>query len=142
MKKTDKPVILFLVGGSLYYLIEFIWKSFNGGNLHWSMFFIGGASFLIIGLFNEIISWNMGLIWQCLIGGGIITALEMIFGIVLNIYLKLNIWDYSSLPLNFMGQVCIPFSMIWCGLSCVGILLDDFIRYRFFGEEKPRYKVF
>lgn len=135
-----RDFILFLVGGTIYYLIEFIWKNFvSHGICHWSMFLLGGLCFLIIGGLNEYIPWEMGLPKQAVIGSIIITGLEFIFGIILNIWLKLNIWNYSTLPFNILGQVCLPFSIAWCFLSIIAIFLDDYLRWKWFGEEKPHY---
>ena len=78
--------------------------------------------------------------YQCLIGGGAITGLELITGIIVNIVLKWHIWDYSGMPLNFIGQICLPFTLLWVLLSALIILLDDYIRYKLFKEEKPKYK--
>lgn len=47
-----------------------------------------------------------------------------------------------SMPLNVLGQICLPFTLIWCILSLVAIILDDYIRFWFFNEEKPNYKLF
>lgn len=103
------------------------------------MFLLGGLCFVLIGLINEVIPWDMGIIWQGIIGSGIVTSLELIFGLILNVYLKLNIWDYSNLPFNFMGQICLYFSIAWIFLSLIAIVLDDYLRYWFFNEEKPHY---
>ncbi len=140
MNNREKEIILFLIGGTLYNLIEFIWKSIRGGTMHWTMFLLGGVSFLLVGLINEWIPWEMGFIWQALIGGGIVTGLEFCFGLVLNVWLGLEVWDYSHIPFNLMGQICLPFSLAWCGLAAVGIVLDDYIRYWFMGEDEPRYR--
>lgn len=140
-KQKNKPVILFLVGGSLYYLTELVWKAFRGGTIHWSMFILGGISFLLIGALNEYFSREMGLLPQALIGAFIITVLEFCTGLILNVWLGLGIWDYSHLPFNVMGQICLPFTLAWVVLATVAIVLDDYIRYRFFGEEKPVYRI-
>lgn len=137
----NKPVILFLAGGSLYYLIELVWKSVRGGTMHWSMFLLGGISFLLIGALNEYFSWNTGLLWQALIGAVIITVLEFCTGLILNVWLGLGIWDYSHLPLNVMGQICLPFTLAWVLLAAAAVVLDDYIRYWFLGEEKPVYRI-
>lgn len=135
-----KPLVLFTVGGSIYYLIEFVYKTFiSGGILHWSMFLLGGLCFLIIGALNEKLPWEMSIIKQGLIGAIIVTVLEFVFGIVLNTILKLNIWDYSHLPLNIMGQVCLPFAIAWFFLAIIAIMLDDYLRWKWFGEDKPHY---
>lgn len=136
-----KNFILFMVGGGIYYFIEFIWKTYftTGSICHWSMFLLGGFCFLIIGSLNEYIPWEMGLPKQALIGATVITALEFLFGMILNVWLQLGIWDYSTLPFNILGQICLPFFFIWCLLSIVAIFLDDYLRWLWFGEEKPHY---
>ena len=62
-----------------------------------------------------------------LIGGGTITLLELVMGIIVNIKLHWNIWDYSDMPINFKGQVCLTFSLMWILLSGVIIVVDDYI---------------
>lgn len=71
----------------------------------------------------------------------VITVLEFVFGLIFNIWLGMNIWDYSALPLNIMGQVCLPFTIVWFFLSAVAIVVDDWLRYALWGEEKPRYRL-
>jgi uncharacterized membrane protein len=83
----------------------------------------------------------MSLIKQMFIGACIITILEFITGCIVNLYFKWNVWDYSHLPLNLLGQICLPFSIIWFFLSGIAILLDDYIRYELFDEEKPHYYI-
>ena len=39
-----------------------------------------------------------------------------------------------------MGQICPQFTLLWVVIVVVAIVLDDVIRWRFFGEEKPRYR--
>lgn len=138
MKSFLKHLILFIIGGIIYILIELGFR----GHTALSMFFLGGLCFVLIGLINEAIPWNMGIIWQGIIGSGIVTSLELVSGLILNVYLKLNIWDYSNLPFNFMGQICLYFSIAWIFLSLVAIVLDDYLRYWFFNEEKPHYTLF
>ena len=141
-KQLNKLIALFLTGGTIYYLIEAVWKScFSDGILHWSMFLLGGLCFVIIGGLNEYIPWEMDLVKQGLIGAVVVTSLEFIFGCILNLWLGLGIWDYSNSPLNILGQICLPFSIAWFFLAIIAILLDDFLRYKWFGEEKPHYHI-
>ena len=70
-----------------------------------------------------------------------ITLIEFISGFILNIIMQLHIWDYSNMPLNILGQVCLPFMLLWFILSLVAIVADDWIRYLLFGDEKPHYKL-
>ena len=129
---------LFIIGGSVYVMIELAFR----GRSHWTMFLLGGLCFYLIGLINEFYPWDMPLISQMFISSIIITTLEFIFGVILNIWLKLGIWDYSNIPYNLCGQICLLFSILWFLLSSVAIILDDFVRWKLFGEEKPRYHIF
>lgn len=138
LKYLLKEFILFLIGGSIYYLLEILWRGYS----HWTMFILGGICFVIIGLLNEQYDYNMPLVEQMFSSMIIITTLEFISGVILNIILKLNIWDYSNLPFNLFGQICIPFMIIWFFLSPIAIVVDDYIRYFIFKEEKPHYKIF
>ena len=131
-----KSAILAVIGGLIYILIELIWR----GHSHISMFVLGGVCFVAIGLINELFPWELGIVWQSMIGAVLVTALEFITGLVVNIWLGLGVWDYSDVPLNIMGQICLPFSLAWMGLSAVAIILDDYLRHWMFGEEKPHYK--
>ena len=68
-----------------------------------------------------------------------ITVIELTTGLILNVWLGLNVWDYSNMPGNFLGQICPQFTVLWFFLSAVGIILDDVVRWKIFEEEKPHY---
>lgn len=137
LKIVAKYLFLGFVGGIIYCSIELLWRSWT----HWSMFILGGVCFICLGLINEILSWDTPLLIQMAIGCVIITMLEFITGCVVNLGLGWNVWDYSKYPLNFLGQISVRSSVLWYFLSIVGIVLDDFIRWKVFGEDKPRYKL-
>jgi len=138
MKWTLREFVLFIVGGIIYALMEIIGRGFT----HWSMFIVGGLCFVIIGLLNEWYTWSMPFLIQMGIGTFVITALELISGYIVNIKLGWNVWDYSDRFMNFYGQICLRNTCYWFILSAVAILLDDFYRWKFFGEEKPKYVFF
>ena len=104
------------------------------------MYFVSAVSFILIGLINEYISWDMKLCKQMTIGACIVTLMEFISGYIINIKLGWQVWDYSNLPFNIMGQICLPFSIIWFFVSFIAIVTDDYLRYWLFNEEKPYYK--
>lgn len=138
MKNTAKYAILFSLGGIFYLLIELLWRGYS----HWTMFALGGLCFVLIGIINEFYTFEIPLFIQMVIGTFIITALEFITGCIVNLTLHLNVWDYSDMPLNIMGQICLPYMLLWFLLSPVCIIVDDYLRYCFFDEEKPHYKLF
>lgn len=137
MKLLFERIVLFLIFGLMYVGIELLYRGYS----HWTMMLLGGLCGVLIGELNEHVEWEEPLLTQCLKGACIITVLEFAFGYVLNILLHLRIWDYSNMPLNILGQVCLPFSIAWIFLSAVGIILDDWLRHWLFKEEKPHYKI-
>lgn len=137
MKAFLKYLTLFLVGGAFYYALEVLFRGYS----FLAMAGCGGLCFIICGVINEK-SRCMPLVLQQLIAASGITVIEFIFGLILNVWLGLNMWDYSNMPGNILGQICPQFMVLWFFLSAVGIILDDVIRWRFFGEEKPHYHLF
>lgn len=104
------------------------------------MIAVGGVCGVVVGLINEDFDYDMPLLYQMLVGAFCITVIEFASGLILNVWLGLNIWDYSDKPFNILGIVCLENSVYWYFLSGVAIVLDDFVRWKFFGEEKPRYR--
>lgn len=135
MRQYLKSMFLGCVGGLLYIGLELLWR----GHSHWTMFFLGGACFVIIGLINELIPWCMPIWRQALIGALIITALEFLTGCIVNLWLGWNVWDYSRMPLNVLGQICVPYMLLWLPVAVLAIVLDDWLRYWMFREERPQY---
>ena len=135
MKRYHKEIILGFIGGLLYIIIELIWRGYS----HWTMFVLGGLCFMCLGRINEVIPWNMPLWQQMLIGTAVITGLEFITGCIVNLWLGWNVWDYSNVPFNILGQICLPYTVLWTPISLAGIILDDHLRYWLFKEEKPHY---
>lgn len=141
MRNVSKNIVLFSIGGAIYLMIEVIWRYLmNRPDTHWTMFIVGGLAFLIIGSINEYFTWEIPIWLQSIIGTIAVTVLEFISGCVLNIWLGLNIWDYSNMPLNLFGQICVPFMVAWIILVTIAIIVDDYFRWLIYKEEMPRYQ--
>ena len=123
LNNITKNIIIFLIFGISYYLLEILWRGYS----HWTMIIVGGLCGLLIGLINEITP-KMNTVLQMLLGSVIVTIIEFVTGYIINIKLDLNIWDYSNLKFNILGQVSLLFSMLWFFLSYIVIKLDDYIR--------------
>ncbi|MBQ3150558.1 MAG: hypothetical protein IJB86_04865 [Clostridia bacterium] len=121
MKEIKEYIIVFLLGGIIYSFIEIIYR----GRTHWSMTLTGGTVLVILYVLSEKMQ-PTDIVVRCLVGCIIITAIEFSVGYIVNIRLKLNVWDYSSQPYNLMGQVCPAFSAVWF-LLCIPA--DLFCRY-------------
>ena len=118
-----KEFIIFIIFGLMYVTIELLYR----GHTHYSMFIVGGICGVLIGLINDNTP-DMPLLPQCVLGTVIITVIELLTGLFLNVYLGLNVWDYSNQPFNFMGQICPQFCIIWCILSILDIRIDDWLK--------------
>lgn len=87
------------------------------------MFFAGAVVLSTFYYINS--NFSMPLRQKTLIGMVIITVLEFVIGAVFNLVLKENVWNYSNMPLNILGQICVPFSAIWFMLSAVAFTAID-----------------
>ena len=118
-----KEFIIFIIFGLMYVTIELLYR----GHTHYSMFIVGGICGVLIGLINDNTP-DMPLLPQCVLGAVIITVIELLTGLFLNVYLGLNVWDYSNQPFNFMGQICPQFCIIWGILAILVIRIDDWLK--------------
>lgn len=131
---VKKLLILTFIMGMIYFTAE----GFCRGWTNIAMLFVGGLCCVLIGLLDEFTNGFSLKIWQqCILGTLIILAVEYTSGVILNIWFKLHIWDYSKSFGNINGQICVPYGIMWFILTPFAIWLDNFLRWRIFGEEKP-----
>lgn len=121
----NRFLIIFLFGGIGYCTLEIIWRGYT----HWTMFILGGLCLYTL-LFTFSRLQHFPIIIKAIIGGGIITVAEFITGCIVNLSLGWMVWDYSSAPYNLLGQVCLPYTILWIFL-CVPVALfsDAFGKY-------------
>lgn len=129
-----KKVWLTCIGGYSYFLLELIYN----GNSSWFSFLLGGICFRIIG---RIRLFNLNNIYRCIISGMMITVVEFLTGIFFNLMLNWKMWDYSLLPLNILGQICLPFSLIWIVLSFPAIKLDEILTKKIYIQQLSANKI-
>lgn len=125
--KFMKNLLLFLLGGIGYVLLELLWRGWS----HISMFLAGGTCFLLLGGLENA-KPRLPLPFRALAGAGVITMIELLFGLIFN--RGYGVWDYRTLPGNFHGQICLPFFILWTPLSLGGMALyrfsEGFLRRR------------
>ena len=122
MKYIKKYGLLFILGAVGYAAIEIIWR----GRTHWSMMIAGGLCFILFSMVAEMLNGKNLLLKAAVCAVGV-TAIEFIFGVVFNIWLKMGVWDYSNVPFNVMGQICPMFSILWVGVAIAFLPLADAI---------------
>lgn len=137
MKKTSEYLFIFTLGGVLYYSFELFFRGFS----HWSMFLLGGLCFLFFAQQGLWTGWREPLWKQVLWCLVFVISCEFITGILVNKIMGWNVWDYSDQPFQLMGQICLPFAVIFAGLCAVGILMSGFLLFALYGEEKPHFHV-
>ncbi len=137
-------IVYFFLGGGIYYFLEIAFRGYS----HYSMFIAGGLSLIAINIlcctFESFKKRNI--FFKAIIGGFLITIIEFIVGIIYNVLLNQEIWDYTEMPLNLLGQICLPFSILWIALSFPAILVCTFCNGKFLpkllsiAEERIRRK--
>lgn len=111
-----RNAILFGIGGLGYGLIELLWRGYT----HWSMAIAGGLSVVMMARVNRRFRARPLLYKAALCAVGI-TGIELVFGLIFNRWLKMRVWDYSDMPLNFMGQICLLYTVLWGVLCCAAL---------------------
>lgn len=131
--KRIRELLVFFAGGAAYIAVELLWR----GRSHISMFFLGGLCFWLIGRLDR--NGPVPVAIQACQGACLVTALELAMGLIVNRWLGLGVWDYSALPMNFLGQVCLYYFVLWIPLSAGAVFLEDALRFLLFRTPIPSY---
>ena len=118
--------IMFLLGCFIYSLLEIAARGYS----HWTMTLLGGIVGMLLYRLHGTAPRHT-LLLQALSGAFIITALEMVVGVLDNLVLQWHVWSYREMPWNVYGQICLPFSVLWF-LVCIPALgICEVVRKRF-----------
>lgn len=113
-------VLVFILGGVSYGMLEILFRGYT----HWTMVLTGGACMLTL---YTLEGWllSMPLLLGAAAGALIITSYEFAVGYIVNVRLGWQVWDYSGLAGNIMGQVCPIFTFAW---FCISLLFLGLVR--------------
>ena len=125
-----KKCVLFYVGGAAYLFLELLFR----GRSYGSMFLAGGICFLLIGHLGHV-EPKLNLTGRMLAGSMIVTAVELAAGMLVN--RNYQVWDYRNQPLNFKGQNCPQFTVLWIPLSLLAIYLYSFLEIQMETKMSP-----
>lgn len=119
-------VLLFFIYGFLGWCVEVAFAAFkngcfvNRGFLNGPICPIYGFGLIGVVLLLRPLQGNL---WLLFVGSCLITTLiELVTGFLLERIFHAKWWDYSGMPLNIGGYVCLLFSVIW-GVACMAIVL-------------------
>ena len=119
-KRSHQNIAVFTVGSLAYSAIEILWRGYT----HWTMMITGGICFVV--LFRVFCKIARCQLWKkCMAGAGIITSIEFLAGCIVNLGLRMDVWDYSYLPFNLLGQICPLYSFLWGLLSIPAVYLTN-----------------
>lgn len=137
-------VLMWTWGGAAYFLLEVAYKTARGEpeRISWTMLVLAAILCIPIERAGAEMPWDVPLWMQAAGCAVLVTATELIAGLILNVWLGLGVWDYSHLPGNILGQICPQFMCVWYLLSFIFIPVFDWIKYAILGGEVPRYKLF
>ncbi len=107
--RTAKLGIPFLIGFFLYAMIEITARGYT----HWTMALTGGFVLTMLYLLFTGAPERLPLPVQYLLGAVIITSAELLVGLLVNVRMGWDVWDYSDLPMNFRGQISLLYSTFW-----------------------------
>ena len=126
MLKTKEAITVYAIGSIGYRFIEILWR----GRTHWTMGIVGGISLLFIYFLEK--RSRMNLYAKALISAFFITFSEFVSGVLINRMLKLNVWDYSNMRYNLLGQISLIYSFLWYFLCIPAHLMCRILRHRIF----------
>ena len=112
---------LFSAGGLGYMALELLWR----GRTHGSMFLAGGCAFLLLG---DLEQRRLPTPVKLLTGAFLITTVELTAGLLFN--RDYRVWDYRHMPFQFMGQICLGYSLLWIPVSFGAILLHRLLKQK------------
>ena len=113
-----KNTLLAYLGGMAYTTVELLWR----GRTHGSMFALGGICFLLIGKLGQV-RRPLPIPARMIVAALLVTTLELGCGLLVN--RDWSIWDYRQMPLNYPGQICLPYTLLWIPVSLAAIVLYD-----------------
>lgn len=118
--------IMFLLGCFIYSLLEIAARGYT----HWTMTLLGGIVGMLLYRLHGTAPRHT-LLLQALSGAFIITALEMVVGVLDNLVLQWHVWSYREMPWNVYGQICLPFSVLWFLVCTPALGICEVVRKRF-----------
>ncbi len=128
---------MIIVGFCAYITVEVVYRGYS----YTVMGLMGSIVFLLIDTINERFGWDTELFFQATLGGIYATLVELIFGLLDRGYWHIRMWNYADEYFNFQGIICLKFSIYWCLLALLAVLVADFINYCLDRKADPPYYV-
>ena len=118
-------ICLFIIYSFIGWCVEVLYAAMTTGKLINRGFLSGpycpiyGVGMLLIIVLLYPLRYD--LIFLFLAAVFLTSVLEYLTGILLEAFFNQRWWDYSNMPFNIQGFVCLKFSILW-GLGCVFVI--------------------
>ena len=125
-----KIVTVFVIGGTIGWVMEFFYRRYAHGKWVNPGFLTGpclplyGSGLLLLyGLchidYSFIVSYPLRIIVQIVLQTVILTGIEYITGFVFVNFYHVRLWDYSKRVGNIQGIICPLFTVIWGAIGAI-----------------------
>lgn len=101
-----------IFGGAYYAFLEVLWRGYT----HWTMIFAGACALAFM-YFVFIGTRLKSFLAKCLLSAAGVCTIEFLIGCIVNLWLRWDVWDYSEMGFNLLGQICPVFFCVWFVLS-------------------------
>ena len=134
-------MLLWFWGGTVYFMLEVVYKTATGHpeRISWTMLVVAILLTVPVERCGAQLPWACPLWLQAVACAALVTAAELVAGLILNVWLELGVWDYSQLPGNLWGQICPQVAAVWWVICLVFIPVFDWMRWAVEGGERPHY---
>lgn len=139
--KATLSVLLWSWGGTVYFLLEVIFKLMTSHpeRISWTMLVVAIILCIPVERCGAELPWTCPIWLQALLCAVLVTAVELVAGLIINVWMGMDVWDYSSMPGNLWGQICPQFSAVWWVLCLAFIPIFDWVRWAIEGGDIPHY---
>jgi hypothetical protein len=146
----NKNLTLFVLMGIFYNFTEVTYNAFSGltigltGSTSLWMTLVGGFLGVMLEKFSKgqaVLDRKSIYTLRVLAGALAINIVEFVSGSILNLWLGMDLWDYSHEPLNILGQVSAYHAALWLLFTpfvfWLGAVMDHYI-----ADEKRPYPLY
>ena len=121
---------LFMIGNVLGVILEGIWSKMLLGHWETHVVTIWGPFCLIYGIgavvlyVGAVMTQKRNVLIQFSVIAVIASVVELLCGLILEFGMGMRAWNYSAMPFNFRGHICLKMSLMW---GVIGIVFSHFM---------------
>ena len=153
LRQKEKLIVTLILYAMIGWVVEVFATSIGGNNIglkdwhYWTL--MGNTSLWMmpvyvfgIGMIEYLNDqkwyYQSKMIWQTLIGGFCIGLVELISGIIINLWIGINAWSYFHEYGHILGQVCIKNFILFSLSVPLCIFLTDRIEWYLYRNEEDK----